>query len=153
MRALELKIPPVVTVLFFGALMFTIARLVPVFGFALPARWIIAAALALAGMIAASLGVVSFRRVRTTVNPMRPENASHLVISGINRRTRNPMYLGMLLVLLGWGVFLSNALALVLALVFIPLMNSIQIGPEERILAEHFGAKFEAYRSTVRRWL
>ena len=153
MRALELKIPPVVIVLLLAAAMFATARLAPAFGFHLPANRIIATGLAVSGVIVALLGVASFRRAGTTVNPLQPAAASQLVVSGIYRRTRNPMYLGMLLVLLGWGVFLGNGLAFIPAAAFIPLMNRLQIGPEERILAATFGPAFTAYQSAVRRWL
>jgi protein-S-isoprenylcysteine O-methyltransferase Ste14 len=153
MRTLELKIPPVVIGLGLGAAMYAAARFAPVFGFALPAGRIIAVGLAVIGVFAAVLGVVSFRRAGTTVNPLQPAAASQLVVSGIYRRTRNPMYLGMLLVLLGWGVFLANAIAFLAATAFIPLMNRLQIGPEERILTATFGPAFTAYQSAVRRWL
>jgi protein-S-isoprenylcysteine O-methyltransferase Ste14 len=99
------------------------------------------------------LGVVSFRRAGTTVNPLQPEATSALVVSGIYRRTRNPMYLGMLLVLLGWAVLLAHALGFALAAAFVPLMNRLQIGPEERTLTATFGPAFAAYQSAVRRWL
>jgi len=125
----------------------------PSFGFVLPRGWILAAGLAGVGVTVALLGVASFRRARTTVNPLQPTATSHLVMFGIYRRTRNPMYLGMLFVLLGWGVFLANALGLGLATLFIPLMNRLQIGPEERILATIFGRHFTTYQSNVRRWL
>lgn len=158
MRALELKIPPVVLWLGLGAMMTATARLASLSNFTfsastLPARWILATGLALAGLVIAALGVASFRRAGTTVHPMHPENAARLVVSGVYRRTRNPMYLGMWLVLLGWGVFLGHALALVLAAGFVPLMNRLQIGPEERVLSARFGAEYVAYRSAVRRWL
>ena len=153
MRALELKIPPVAMGLIVGSVMWAAARFVPVFNFALPAGRLIAAVLAVAGVVIALLGVVSFRRAKTTVNPLQPAAASSLVISGIYRRTRNPMYLGLLLVLLGWGALLANALAIVFAAAFIPLMNRLQILPEERFLAARFGPAFTAYQSAVRRWI
>ncbi len=153
MRTLELKVPPVVIGLLLGVVMFATARLAPAFGFHLPANRIIAAGLAVIGVFVAVLGVASFRRAGTTVNPLQPAAASQLVVSGIYRWTRNPMYLGMLLVLLGWGVVLANAIAFLAALAFIPLMNRLQIGPEERILAATFGPAFTAYQSAVRRWL
>jgi protein-S-isoprenylcysteine O-methyltransferase Ste14 len=153
MRTLELKIPPAVVLLLLGAVMYATARLAPVFGFVLPANRIIAAGVTLIGVIIALLGVASFRRAGTTVNPLQPEAASQLVVSGVYRWTRNPMYLGMLLVLLGWGVLLGNALAFLFAAAFIPLMNRLQIGPEERTLAATFGSAFTAYQSAVRRWL
>lgn len=153
MRSLELKIPPAALGHLLGLLMWVVTRGVPALGFTLPASRIIAGILAAAGVMIALLGVFSFRRARTTVNPLRPESASVLVVSGIYRVTRNPMYLGMLLVLLGWGVFLANALALLFAITFIPLMNRLQIAPEERILAATFGSDFFAYQSAVRRWI
>jgi protein-S-isoprenylcysteine O-methyltransferase Ste14 len=153
MRTLELKIPPVVVGLLLGAAMAAISHFTPAFGFVLPANRIIATGLAVTGVVVALLGVASFRRAGTTVNPLQPAAASQLVVSGIYRRTRNPMYLGMLLVLLGWGAILANALAFLAAAAFIPLMNRLQIGPEERILAATFGPAFTAYQSAVRRWL
>ena len=73
--------------------------------------------------------------------------------TGLYRVTRNPMYLGMLLVLFGWAVFLSNLAALLIAPLFALYITRFQIIPEERVLAEKFGAAFMAYQSQVRRWL
>ena len=84
---------------------------------------------------------------------MQPESASALVVSGIYRLTRNPMYLGFLLILLGWALFLSNGLAVLAVPAFVFYMNRFQIEPEERALAAIFGAEFVAYKSHVRRWL
>lgn len=153
MGTLELKIPPAVVGLVVGTAMWASARLGPVCNFALPANLLIAAILASAGVVIAVLGVAAFRRARTTVNPLQPENATSLVVTGIYRQTRNPMYLGMLLVLLGWAVLLANALAFVIAALFIPLMNRLQIRPEEKILTARFGAAFTDYQSAVRRWI
>jgi protein-S-isoprenylcysteine O-methyltransferase Ste14 len=152
MRTLELRIPPVVVVLLLGAAMAATTYLTPALGFKVPGAPILAAGLAAAGVIVALLGVAAFRRVKTTVNPLQPAAASHLVVAGIYRHTRNPMYLGMLLVLVGWGVFLDHALGLGLALLFIPLMNRLQIEPEEQILTTLFGHQFTTYQSAVRRW-
>jgi protein-S-isoprenylcysteine O-methyltransferase Ste14 len=99
------------------------------------------------------LGVASFKRAKTTINPMKPESSSSLVISGIYKLSRNPMYLGFLLVLVGWAVLLSNALAFVFVPAFIFYMNRFQIDPEEKALAGKFGQEFLDYKSRVRRWL
>jgi protein-S-isoprenylcysteine O-methyltransferase Ste14 len=96
---------------------------------------------------------VSFWRARTTVNPINPAATSSLVIGGIYSLTRNPMYLGFLLALVGWATVLSNALAYLLLPAFIFYMNSFQIKPEERALASLFGEEFITYKSRVRRWL
>ncbi len=153
MSASNLKIPPVVTVLIVGGLMWVAARAVPGLGFTLPARLGVAVVLAGAGVAIALMGVASFRRAKTTVNPLHPEAASALVVAGIYCLTRNPMYLGMLLLLLGWAVFLTNVLVFVFPAAYVPLMNRLQIIPEEKALAAKFGADFTAYQSKVRRWL
>jgi protein-S-isoprenylcysteine O-methyltransferase Ste14 len=98
-------------------------------------------------------GIISFRRAQTTINPLKPAAATALVTSGVFRYTRNPMYLGMLIVLLGWAVFLSASAALVGVLAFAAYIQRFQIRPEERALAALFGKTFTDYQSTVRRWL
>lgn len=153
MSTLELKVPPVVVVLAAAVLMGVAAWVFPAFTLMLPLRVLGAVGLAILGLLISAMGVVSFRRARTTVNPMTPGAASALVQSGVYRLTRNPMYLGFALVLAGWGVFLSNGLAFVPLVGFVLYMNRYQIEPEERVLAAKFGQEFAAYRSRVRRWL
>jgi protein-S-isoprenylcysteine O-methyltransferase Ste14 len=99
------------------------------------------------------VGVAAFRKAKTTVNPVQAHNASSLVRHGIYRYTRNPMYLGMLLVLAGWAAFLANPGALVFLPLFVGFMNRFQIQPEERILASLFGVEYASYLAQVRRWL
>ena len=153
MHVLELKVPPIAVVLVTAGFMWLAAWAVPALEFRFPARDLVAVSLALAGAVTSALGVISFRRARTTVNPMKPESSSSLVTSGIYRLTRNPMYLGFLLVLLGWAVFLSSILAFLFLPAFIVYMNHFQIEPEERALATLFGEAFAAYKARARRWL
>jgi protein-S-isoprenylcysteine O-methyltransferase Ste14 len=150
---LDLKVPPPAVAVFMAAVMWLGSRYAPAFGFHLPARDGIAAAFFLAGILSSVSGVASIKRARTTLNPMKPDSATTLVNSGIYRFTRNPMYLGLLLLLLGWAIHLSNVIALVVAAGFILYMNRFQIAPEERALASRFGPQFTAYASKVRRWL
>lgn len=152
MRALELRVPPLALVLVVAVGMAVVARVVPV-AMVLPAREAIAGAMALAGVLVALAGVSAFRRHRTTLNPMNPGKSSSLVATGIYRFTRNPMYLGMLLVLGGWGVFLANAVAVLWLPAFVSYMNWFQIRPEERALTERFGDEYLVYCRSVRRWL
>lgn len=150
---LELKAPPVAVMAVAAALMWSVAWAAPVLDFALPASLVLSAAFVLAGAVSCLAGIVSFRRARTTVNPLKPESASALVVSGIYRYSRNPMYLGLALLLLGWALYLSNAAAFVLLPAFVLYMNRFQIRPEERMLLALFGRDYAAYRSAVRRWL
>jgi protein-S-isoprenylcysteine O-methyltransferase Ste14 len=150
---LELKVPPVVVVLATVTLMWVAARLTPALTRTFGARYILAGFLGCSGLLISYLGVISFRRAKTTVNPLKPHSASSLVASGIYQRTRNPMYLGFLMVLAGWAVLLSNVVAFIFLPLFILYMNRFQIRPEERALATLFGEEFALYRSKVRRWL
>lgn len=152
MNSLELRIPPVAVVAIFAALMASVAVIVPA-TLVIPARLPLAVALVVAGALVALAGVAAFRRHQTTVNPLAPQQASSLVASGIYRVSRNPMYLGFLLALAGWGVFLANWAAALLLPMFVVYMNRFQIAPEERALQEKFGATFTAYARSVRRWL
>jgi protein-S-isoprenylcysteine O-methyltransferase Ste14 len=153
MQFLELKVPPPVVGLFTAVIMWLTAKKVPTLSLVLPQRNGLVLGLLVAGVCVSILGVASFRRARTTVNPLKPERASCLVKSGIYRYTRNPMYLGLLLILLGWAVFLGNILAFIFLPAFIAYLNRFQIRPEEKALALMFGQDFANYRSKVRRWL
>lgn len=153
MNALELRIPPLLLVLVIGALMSLAALLFPVLAMPIPWRMLIAVVLVVAGSGIAFAGVLAFRRAHTTVNPTTPDASSTVVASGIYRCTRNPMYLGFLLLLAGWGVYLSSFAALLFLPVFILYMNRFQIAPEERTLAAKFGAQYGVYMQEVRRWL
>ena len=125
----------------------------PVLQFEMPARRTIAVCVVVTGVAVAIAGVASFRRARTTVNPLKPESTSSLVVSGVYRVSRNPMYLGMLLALLAWAVLLSNVLAFMVVPAFVLYMNRFQISPEEIVLAKLFGEEYATYRSRVRRWI
>jgi len=153
MCVLELKIPPGVVALGAGALMWAVASMGPSFDFPLPARGLVGAGCFASGVALAAAGVTSFRRAKTTWNPLKPETASALVTTGIYTRTRNPMYLGVLFVLLGWACILANALAVLVLPGVVVFLNRFQIEPEERALAARFGREFAAYRTRVRRWL
>ena len=148
---LEHRVPPPLVGACVGALMYGAAWVLPVFAFRAP--WALGAAVATAGVLVSVIGVLQFRRARTTVNPLQPEAASSLVTGGIYRWTRNPMYLGMALALAGWGLYLGNFGALALVGVFVMYIDRYQIDPEERALAARFGDAFAAYRRRVRRWL
>jgi protein-S-isoprenylcysteine O-methyltransferase Ste14 len=116
-------------------------------------RVFLGAALALAGGVISLSGVIAFRRAKTTVNPLKPQNASSLVTTGVYGFTRNPMYVGLLFVLLGWAAFLFSPWALVGPLAFVLYIGRFQIAPEERALVALFGPAFITYAARVRRWL
>ncbi|MED5618902.1 methyltransferase family protein [Ideonella sp. BN130291] len=153
MSALELKVPPPVVALVIALFMWVVAAVTP--NLALPAVYRVAGTLALfvAGFAVRAIAQLSFVRARTTINPLSPSGSSALVSAGIYRYTRNPMYLGRLLQLAGWAVFLSNALAALLVPVYVLYINRFQVRPEERALLERFGSQYAAYQQKVPRWL
>lgn len=146
-------VPPVAALLCVAVPMWLAARLSPALALDLPGRLAAALALAVAGTAVALAGVAEFRRARTTVNPLRPERASALVVTGIFRWTRNPMYLGLAIVLLGWAWYLAHPLAALGVPAFVAWMNRSQIRREERALESLFGEEFAHYCARVRRWL
>ena len=154
-RWLEHRIPPPLIDAVCAGVMWALARAFPQAQWSSGSVWVTGAALALAalGGGVALAGVLAFRRARTTVNPLAPQRASALVTSGIYRVTRNPMYLGMLIVLAGWAVWLGNAAAWLGLPLSVALLTVLQIRPEERILAERFGEDFKRYAARVRRWI
>ena len=153
MRSLELKVPPPAVALVIAVLMWLLSLAAPALAFAIPARTLIAIILAAAGVATAIAGVVTFARAKTTVNPTTPERSSSLVSWGIYRVTRNPMYLGLLLELTAWAIFLSNPLPFLLLPGYMLYINRFQIAPEERALTSLFGREFADYQSRVRRWI
>jgi protein-S-isoprenylcysteine O-methyltransferase Ste14 len=152
-QALELKLPPPVVALFAAVSMWFARSYAPSLGLTIPSRPAFAIALGIVGIALSLAGVLAFRKAKTTVNPTKPETTSTVVATGVYRLTRNPMYLGMLVVLVGWAVFLANAISFLVLPLFVLYINRFQIGPEERVLSEHFGSEYASYMKSVRRWL
>ncbi|MEO0574722.1 MAG: isoprenylcysteine carboxylmethyltransferase family protein [Pseudomonadota bacterium] len=107
----------------------------------------------LLGIAVAVAGVAQFRRHQTTINPIKIDAATTLVTNGVFRWSRNPMYLGMLVFLIAIGIKLGNMASLMSATLFIPIVTTLQIKPEEAVMRRLFGAAFERYCQTTRRWL
>lgn len=153
MHNLELKVPPPVVALCSALLMWLAPQVAAPFEVSSLFRMSVALAFVVAGLGLDLAGLVSFLRAHTTINPLKPASTSSLVSTGLYRYTRNPMYLGLLLILLGWALFLGNILAFFVIPVFVLYINRFQITPEERILSSMFGAEFSAYQARTRRWL
>lgn len=152
-KFLELKVPPLAQVLVISIGILSISILLPSFGVLIPAGRLVGSILMIVGATLAIAGVLEFRRSKTTVDPRHPNNSERLVCSGIYRLSRNPMYLGMFIALLGWSVYLANLVSFVLLPGFVFYMNQFQIKPEEKILSKKFGTGFDRYCSEVHRWV
>lgn len=149
---MKLKIPPVFVFLLFGGLMYALAKLLPVGYFDFFGRRYLMMALMVIAVGITAMALFQFLRSRTTVDPATPSKASKLVSSGIYQYSRNPMYLGLLLLLLAWGLWLGNAFNVLMAAGFVGYMNRFQIIPEEEVLSEVFGKAYAQYCTLVRRW-
>ena len=153
MKFLELKIPPPALALIVAALMWLASQLMepPRMSFAI--RVTAALALLVVGQSISVGGMLSFRKANTTMNPFKPGATSALVSDGVYRFTRNPMYVGLLITLLGWAAFLSQPVALVFLPLFVLYITQFQIKPEERVLSSMFGGEYAKYKAKVWRWL
>ncbi|MFL7865232.1 methyltransferase family protein [Vibrio cincinnatiensis] len=153
MRYLELKIPPVAVFL----IALVMANRLPLFftfaNVSLPYRDVaFVFCFILSGIVGLS-AVIQFRLAKTTVNPTKPDQASTIVDSGIFTLSRNPMYLALLLLILGVAYWHQNGVSLLVVVGFVLYMNRFQIQPEERVLERLFGRDYIDYKSRVRRWI
>lgn len=152
----ELRLPPPVIDGLCALVMWALARALPQAQLWPQGQlWATVAALVLAalGGALALAGLAHFARARTTFNPLAPQHTRALVTDGVYRITRNPMYLGMLLVLAGWALWLGNAASWLGLPLSVALLTWLQILPEERFLRARFGAAFDDYLRRTRRWL
>ncbi len=139
--------------LLLGVFAWAASSQLPWLSFHLSFSSLLAVALVVVGVALNLLPKLAFGRVRTTINPLKPQTSTHLVTSGIFRYTRNPMYLGQSVIVLAWAVYLHNLVALLAVPAFVLYISRFQIRPEERHLGALFGDKFEAFRRRTRRWL
>lgn len=149
---MRLKIIPPLVFLIFGALMYALDHFLPVGEFDFYGRTVLIKVLIALGLVVAVLAFVQFARHKTTTNPRELEKVSALVTTGIYKISRNPMYLGLLLFLLAWGLYLGNAFNTITAAAFVSYMNAFQIRPEEEALQRKFGQAYSQYCKAVRRW-
>jgi protein-S-isoprenylcysteine O-methyltransferase Ste14 len=153
MLSLDHKIPPPVIALVCAGLAWALARFSPGFDYSLPAGLPVAVFLVTAGFALDLSGLLVFRKAKTTINPLSPDRSTAIVQSGPYAFTRNPMYLGMAIALLGLCVFLGNPLTISAVVVFVAYITRFQIIPEERLLLGKFGEPYAQYMRAVRRWI
>lgn len=152
--ALETKIPPVLQMILAAAVTWGLSRIDAPVGF-LDNGPTQLGALAL-GLIAGGLlldAVGGFLTAKTSVDPHRPDKASELVSGGVYRFTRNPMYLGMALVVVGVALWLGTVVGMIGPALLVASLTRLQIVPEERYLEAAFGDDYRAFRTRVRRWI
>lgn len=153
MNKLKTKIPPPIITLSFGVLMWVISLYFPLYLIEHSSLFLIALVCIGVGLCLDIMSFINFLKHKTTVNPISPEKASKLVISGFYRLTRNPMYLGMAFILTGCAFLFGNIGAFLILPLYISTMNYLQIKPEEKVLENNFGESYLSYKKSVRRWI
>jgi len=150
-KGFPLRLYPPVWFLLFAAAALVANRLLPL-SFSLPAiTGPLAVLLSLTGGIIALWAAVLFRWHNTTAHPYG--DASQLVTGGPYRYIRNPMYLGLLLLLIAIGLWLQSLSALLLSPFFVFVINRCNILPEEQRLLRRFGETYRDYQQRTRRWI
>ena len=151
MMFLNTKIPPPIVAVLFAVMIFYFSD-----SFAyvdLPFKIYISLFFVLLGFFTTFSSARNFKKKETTVNPIKPEEASKLVTDGFFKITRNPMYLGMLLFLLGLSIYNGLIVGLVILPLFVGYITFFQIIPEESAMIKIFGEDYKAYMKKVRRWI
>lgn len=149
---LEHKVPPPIWALLTVVLMMVLAHFAPLLSLDFAYRKQLSVFIGIVGGLIDVYSVYLFVRAKTTVNPLKP-SASSLIVSGMYKFSRNPMYLGMLIILSACGLYLGALSALLMLPVFVLVMNKLQIAPEERQLRSIFPQDYPVYCQRVRRWL
>jgi len=149
----KLKIPPPVYGISIGVLMWLLNQYLPITHW-ISVPWNTIGLVIIAVAMSFDLwSLFLFFRSKTTPNPMKPENSKHIVTSGLYKISRNPMYVGLLFVLLGYAIWLGSITPFLLLPLFVLLITTQQIIPEEEMLEKKFGQEYLDYKMRVRRWL
>ncbi len=147
------KIPPPILLLITGAIMWFVAKSEFAYPISIPYPLALSISLAVIGIAVAAIAGRQFGIAKTTVNPLSPETATSLVDGGIFSVSRNPMYVGLLLISIGWASWLGSLTNIAVIVLFVVAITNLQIKPEEEALRKLFGEKFDDYCRNVRRWI
>lgn len=151
MKILQHKVPPPIVTLIFGLVIYFSKTCFPSIRFDYDS--LTGIGLIILGLAIIIIAVSSFRKYQTTVNSLKPNTASKLVTEGVFKFTRNPMYLGMLIILTGISIQFNLIGGLIFLPIFILYINYFQIIPEENAILELFKEDFINYKNKVRRWI
>ena len=145
------RIPPPIITMLCVLVIFLSKSIFPSFLF--PYKLEIGIVISIFGLLLLIVSVKSFINNNTTINPLNLKKSTYLVTNGLFRFSRNPMYLGMLLFLVGTSIILNIIGGLIISILFIFYMNFFQIIPEEKALENLFGKDYRNYKKNIRRWI
>ena len=148
---METKIPPPIVTLVFGLSIYFSRGIFQ--AVEIKYSFYIGILLLILGLAVLIFAVRLFRKDKTTVNPLSPEQATKLVTDGIFKYSRNPMYLGMALILCSLAVIFNLIGGIILIALFCFYITKFQIIPEERAMSNLFAQDFDQYKQVTRRWI
>ena len=151
MDCMNNKIPPPIITLISGLAIYLSANLFPHHGGLL--LDVFSVLLLICGFIIIRTAFLSFKNHNTTINPLNLTKTSSLVNTGIFKYTRNPMYLGMVFILLSITLKFNLYGGLIVIFLFFSFITKFQIIPEESAMEKLFGQEYKNYKKTTRRWL
>ena len=150
---MKLLIPPPILTLMSAILMLILSKYFNKANFSLNQHNHFALFFLIVAIIIILISILKFIKVSTTISPLKPNKTSILVDSGIYKYTRNPMYLGLLLILFSLFFYLKNFLSFLVLPLFVIYITKNQILPEEKVLENLFGDQYKKYKNKVRRWI
>lgn len=150
---MNLLVPPPLVALICVVSMWYLSIQFPAAGFDFPLRVPLALVVCVVGAGLDFSALRLFLKNKTTISPVAPQKSEALVTDGIYRFTRNPMYLGMSLLITAIGLWLGTAFVVAAIVVFVLYITRYQIIPEEEILMSKFGRAYADYCARVRRWI
>ena len=148
---MKTKIPPPIIAL--GCIIINYLSTYLINPISFPISEIIGGLILLVGIATTVSAILLFKNYKTTVNPMRPEESTTLVTTGIFSITRNPMYFGLFFVIFSTVLFFGSWFGIIILMFFIWYITNFQIIPEEEAMEKLFGNKYDEYRQNIRRWI
>ena len=97
--------------------------------------------------------ILKFIKSKTTIDPIKFKKVNKLITSGIYKYSRNPMYLGLLLIVISSSILYLNIYSVITPMIFYYWINRFQIKREEIFLTEKFGKEYLSYKTKTRRWI
>ena len=146
-----LKIPPPVLVLILVVSnYFSSEKIDPIY---LPNQDLISIIIFFIGIFILINPIFKFIKSKTTIDPIKFKKVNKLITSGIYKYSRNPMYLGLLMIVISTSIFYLNIFSIITPILFVCWINIFQIRREEIFLTEKFGKEYLLYKTKTRRWI
>ena len=146
-----LKIPPPLLVLILVVSSFFSSKKINII--LIPNQNMVSIIILLVGLLILIIPVSNFIKYKTTIDPIKFKKVNKLITSGIYKYSRNPMYLGLLMIVISSSILYLNIYSVTTPFLFYWWINRFQIKREEIFLTEKFGKEYLSYKTKTRRWI